>query len=70
MIDLDEDKTDRQLDNANGTKASLMARQTDEWTDGETRGQTDRHMGRQGRWVDRHMDGQLHKQAGLKTDRD
>ena len=34
-----------------------MVRQTDEWTDGETRGQTDRHMGKQDRWVDGQMDG-------------
>ena len=41
-IDLDEDR--RQTDGwTDGMKVSLMVRQTDEWTGGETGGQTSYH---------------------------
>ena len=48
-----------QTDNlTDGMKISLMIRHTDEWSDGETRGQTDRQRDRQA--VDR--------QAGSQSD--
>ena len=51
-------KTRRTVDGSwtDGTKVSLMARQTDEWTDGEARPEH-RQVGRQDSWVDGETDG-------------
>ena len=59
----------RQLDKWNKGHISLMVRQTDEWTDGETRGQTNRYMGRQHRWMDGQVDWQRDTWTAKQTGR-